>query len=298
MTSSLPSTEAVSSRFEDLDAWPAAAVLDALWESQLAAVASVQPVLPAIAAAAEAAAAYLVAGGRLAYAGAGTSGQIGVQDGAELPPTFSWPEDRLVLLMAGGTSAFTRAIEGAEDDEEAARKAIVDHAVGAPDVLIAVAASGSTPFTLACAHEAAARGALTIGVANSADAPLLAAVVHPILVQTGAEVIAGSTWLKAGTAQKVVLNLLSTSIMLRLGRVYRGQMVDMNARNEKLRRRAARMVMQLAGCDETGALAALAQAGWRVKQAVLIVGGLDSAAADALLLRYGGRLRAALSERS
>jgi len=294
----LPATEAVSPRFEDLDAWPLAVALDALWEGQMAAVAAVRAALPAIAAAASAASARLREGGRLVYAGAGTSGRIGVQDGAELPPTFDWPEDRLVLLMAGGVAAFTRSIEGAEDDRDAGEDAIGVHDIGASDVLIGLAASGSTPFTLACVEAAAARGALTIAVANSAGAPLLSTAAFPILIETGAEAIAGSTRMKAGTAQKVVLTLLSTLIMLELGRIYRGQMVDMNARNEKLRGRATRMVMRLAGCDETQATAALAQAGGRVKQAVLIAGGMSHTAAEALLAQCGGRLRAALSARS
>jgi N-acetylmuramic acid 6-phosphate etherase len=264
----------------------------------MAAVAAVRAALPAIAAAASAASARLREGGRLAYAGAGTSGRIGVQDGAELPPTFDWPEDRLVLLMAGGVAAFTRSIEGAEDDRGAGEDAIGVHDIGASDVLIGLAASGSTPFTLACVEAAAARGALTIAVANSAGAPLLSTAAFPILIETGAEAIAGSTRMKAGTAQKVVLTLLSTLIMLELGRIYRGQMVDMNARNEKLRGRATRMVMRLAGCDETQATAALAQAGGRVKQAVLIAGGMSHTAAEALLAQCGGRLRAALSARS
>ncbi|CAH2599976.1 N-acetylmuramic acid 6-phosphate etherase [Rhodovastum atsumiense] len=292
----LPATETVSRRYQDLDRWPATDALLAMWEGQLSAVAAVQPALPAIAEAAEAALPRLAQGGRLVYAGAGTSGRIGVQDGAELPPTFDWPEDRLVLLMAGGTRAFTQAVENAEDDRDAARSDVAAHAISAQDVVIGIAASGSTPYTTTVIEAAAERGALTIGIANSPGGSLLAAAAHPILVSTGAEAIAGSTRMKAGTAQKVVLNLFSTLVMLRLGRVHRGLMVDMNARNAKLRTRAVRMLRELTGRDDTAIAAALEAAGGRVKTAILLLRGLDRAAADALLARHGGHLHAALTE--
>ena len=228
-------TETISPRFRDLDRWPAAEVLRAMWEGQLAAVAAARAALPALESAAEAALPRLARAGRLVYAGAGTSGRIGVQDGAELPPTFDWPEDRLVLLMAGGASAFTRSVENAEDDCDAARHDVAAHAIGGDDVVIGLAASGSTPYTTTIISESAQRGALTIGIANSPGGALLAAAACPILVESGAETIAGSTRMQAGTAQKVVLNLLSSLLMVRLGRIHRGLMVDMNARNAKLR---------------------------------------------------------------
>ncbi|MDE2200409.1 MAG: N-acetylmuramic acid 6-phosphate etherase [Rhodospirillales bacterium] len=292
----LPATEAISPRYRDLDAWAPAAMLQAMWEGQLAAVAAIGPALPAIAAAAEAALPRLRAGGRLVYAGAGTSGRVGVQDGAELPPTFDWPETRLVLLMAGGEAAFTRAIENAEDDAPAGTAAVVHHDVDARDVVIGIAASGTTPFTIAVLREAAARGALTIAVANSPGGALLAAAAHPILVETAPEIIAGSTRMKAGTAQKIVLNLLSTQVMIRLGRVHQGLMVDMLARNAKLRERAVRMLHHLAGAEPEAARAALEATGGRVKPAVLVLRGLAAEAAEALLARHGGSLRDALAE--
>jgi N-acetylmuramic acid 6-phosphate etherase len=291
----LPATEAVSPRTADLDAWESPAVLEALWEGQMTAVAAVRPALGAIAAAAEAASARLGEGGRLVYVGAGTSGRIGVQDGAELPPTFDWPESRLVLLIAGGEAAFLHAIENAEDRRDLAQEAIERHGIGAADVVIGLAASGATPYTLACVQAARARGALTIGIANSPGAPLLEAAEHPILVETGAEPIAGSTRMKAGTAQKVVLNLFSTLLMVRLGRVYRGLMVDMLARNAKLRHRAERMLTAITGRDGEAVRRALDVAGGKVKLAVLVLEGLDRAAAEALLDRHGGRLREALA---
>ena len=273
MSDALPSTEGVDPRYLKLDEWPSVVALDALLEAQMAAVAAVRPALPAIAAAAEAAAARLAVGGRLIYCGAGTSGRIGVQDGAELPPTFDWPEERLGLLIAGGAEALTRAVENAEDRVDLAEADMAAQAVGAGDVVIALAASGATPYALACLRLGRAAGALTIGVANSAGAPLLEAADHPVFVATGAEPIAGSTRLKAGTSQKVVLNLLSTLIMVRLGRVWRGQMVDMVARNEKLRLRAVRMVRSLTGCGEAAAREALGRAGGGVKAAIRLLEG-------------------------
>lgn len=289
-------TESISPRFRDLDRWPAAEVLLAMWEGQLAAVAAVRAALPALESAAEAALPLLARGGRLVYAGAGTSGRIGVQDGAELPPTFDWPEDRLVLLMAGGAAAFTRSVENAEDDRAAAQRDVAAHAIDADDVAIGIAASGSTPYTTTVITECAQRGALTIGIANSPGGTLLAAAAHPILVETGAETIAGSTRMQAGTAQKVVLNLFSSLVMVRMGHIHRGLMVDMNARNTKLRLRAVRMLRELTGQDDTAARVALDAAGGRVKTAVLMLRGADRQTAESLLAKYAGHLHAALAE--
>ena len=293
---SAAATESIDPRFRELDAWEPALALQAMWEGQLAATAAVQSALPAIAAAARAAVPRLAGTGRLVYAGAGTSGRIGVQDGAELPPTFDWPTQRLVLLMAGGAPAFTSSIENAEDDAPAGAAAIAAHNIGVDDVVLGIAASGNTPFTAACLREAAARGALTIGVANSPGGAVLREAAHPILVETGAEVIAGSTRMKAGTAQKIVLNLFSSLVMVQLGRVHQGLMVDMQARNEILRLRAVRMLHHITGMNDEAALrAALAEAGGRVKSAVLVLRGLDRASAEALLDRSGNSLRAALA---
>lgn len=293
--SPLPGTETVDPRYSPLDTWPPTTRLEAMWEGQMAAVAAVRPALPAIAAAAEAAARRLAAGGRLVYAGAGTSGRIGVQDGAELPPTFNWPQERIVMLMAGGAVAFTRSIENAEDDSSAAEAAVAEHAIGADDVVLGVAASGSTPFTTTAILAARGRGALTIGISNSAGGKLLVAAEHPILVETGAEVVAGSTRMKAGTAQKVVLNLFSTEVMIALGRVHQGLMVDMQAKNAKLRLRAIRMLRTLTGAADDALEVALATAGGNVKTAVLVLAGLDRGTAEARLAAHSGHLRAALA---
>ena len=292
----LPATEATSPRFAMMDAWPSADILDALLEGQMAAVAAVRPALPALAAAAEAAAGRLRGGGRLAYAGAGTSGRIGVQDGAELAPTFDWPRGRLVLLLAGGEAALTQAVENAEDRGDLAREDVAAAGLGPSDVVVGLAASGATPYTLACLQAGRAAGALTIAVANSPGAPLLAAADHAVLIETGAEPIAGSTRMKAGTAQKVALNLFSTLLMTRLGRVYQGQMVDMVARNGKLRVRALRMLQGLTGCSPHAGSAALAQADGSVKTAVLILRGLSRSSAEAMLDRHNGQLRRVLDD--
>jgi N-acetylmuramic acid 6-phosphate etherase len=256
----------------------------------MAAVAAVRPALPAIAAAAEAAASRLRRTGRLIYCGAGTSGRLGVLDASELPPTFDWPPERLHHLLAGGPAALTSAVENAEDRTDLAAADLEAAKITDCDVVIALAASGATPYAITCATMARARWALTIGIANSPGAPLLSACDHAILVETGAEPIAGSTRLKAGTSQKVVLNLLSTLIMVRLGRVWRGQMVDMVARNEKLRRRALRMVRGLTGATEDAARDALAQAGGKAKLAILLLHGMDADEAATKLAEAGGQL--------
>jgi N-acetylmuramic acid 6-phosphate etherase len=287
-------TEAISPRYRDLDAWPTSVALQALWEGQMDAVAAVRTALPEIAAALAAAVPRLARGGRLVYCGAGTSGRVGVQDGAELPPTFDWPEGKLLLLMAGGDAAFTRSIENAEDDRAAATAAIAKHRIGGDDVVLGIAASGGTPFTVAAITAARTAGALTIGIANSPGSALCAASDCPILVETGPEALAGSTRMKAGTAQKVVLNLFSTMAMVQLGRVHQGLMVDMLARNAKLRDRAVRMLRHLTGRDDAAIRDALAIADGRVKTAVLVLRGLDRAGAETLLAECGGRLRLAL----
>jgi N-acetylmuramic acid 6-phosphate etherase len=284
-------TESVDPRYRDLDVWTSIQAITAMWETQLSAVAAIGAALPAIAQAVDAAALRLEGGqGRLAYAGAGTSARVAVQDGSELPPTFDWPESRLLFLIAGGPAALTQAVEGAEDDAEAARREVGAATIGPEDVLIGLAASGRTPYTLAALAAARAAGALTIGVSNNPAAPILDTAQFPILVETGPEVIAGSTRMKAGTAQKVVLNMISTQIMVRLGRVHRGLMVDMRPLNDKLRDRATGMVAQLAGCPPEDARAALELTGWSIKQAVLVAEGIDPEEASRRLRQAHGRL--------
>lgn len=291
----LMETERPSPRYSGIDVWDPADILDAMIEGQLAAVAAVRAARPAIEAAALATEARLKQRGRLIYAGAGTSGRLAVQDGAELMPTFSWPQERLLLLMAGGQSALMQSVEGAEDESEQARRLVQFHAIGPDDVLIAVAASGTTPFTLTCLREAKRRGALTIGIANNRDTPVLKESDHPIWLDTGTEPIAGSTRMKAGTSQRVVLTLLSSLVMILLGRVYEGLMVDMQAVNEKLVKRSETILQRLTECSGTEAHAALEESSGNLKLAVLLLHGCELSKATDILQRSGGQLRAALA---
>ena len=288
-------TEHRSRRYSGLDAWEPSDILDVLVEGQLAAVAAVRAARRSIESAVLAMEERLKGGsGRLVYAGAGTSGRLAVQDGAELTPTFSWPGDRLVLLIAGGDEALLQAVEGAEDEGERGGERVREHRVGPDDVLIAVAASGTTPFTLTCLREAKRLGALTIGVANNPDTPLLKEADHGVWLDTGPEAIAGSTRLKAGTAQKITLNLLSSLLMIRLGRVYDGLMVDVQPTNKKLVRRSENMLMQLTDRDRAEVRAALDQANGSVKLAVLLLQGCSVEEAAAALEDADGQLRGAL----
>lgn len=291
-------TERADPRYRTIDRWDSLAALTAIWESQLAAVASVGPSLPALAAVVEAALPRLRAQGRLVYAGAGTSIRVAVQDGTELGPTFDWPDDRTVYLIAGGPQALSVGIEGAEDDTDDARAQVARAGIRAQDVVLGVAASGRTPFTVATIEAARAAGALTVAIACNRDTALMRAAEHAVLTETGSEVVAGSTRMKAGTAQKVVLNMISTQIMIGMGRVHEGQMVDMRAQNTKLRERACAMVMDIAGVSAAVAEDALARNGWRVKPAVLTAFGHDPEQARALLERAAGNLRAALAQGS
>jgi N-acetylmuramic acid 6-phosphate etherase len=265
-------------------------------EGQMTAVAAVRSALPAITAAVDSAASALRETGRLVYLGAGTSGRVAAQDGAELPPTFDWPLDRLIFAMAGGPGAFIKSVEGAEDDEADALAILEGAKLTENDVVIGVAASGTTPFTVAGVRYATEKGAVTIGMANNPGTPLLAAAKLPILVETGSELIAGSTRMKAGTAQKIVLNLISTGIMVRLGRIYRGMMVNMHVSNTKLKKRAETIVARIAGCDIEAAQEALGEAGGDMKLAVLLVLGVEREEALSKLAKHGHNLRQALAD--
>jgi N-acetylmuramic acid 6-phosphate etherase len=286
-------TEDRLERYRDADTWPAERSLAAMLDHQMAAFAAVRDALPALARAARAAAARLQRKGRLVYAGAGASGRLAVQDGVELLPTFGWPPERLCYLIAGGEAALVRSIEGAEDDAEAALAAVEALALGDADVVVALAASGRTAFTCAVQRRARAFGTLNIGLANNPGTPLLAEAEIPVLLATGPEFLAGSTRMTAGTAQKIALNLLSTQIMMALGRVYQGFMVDVVPTNAKLVARAKGIVRALAGCTAAEAEALWAKAGGDLKLAVLLADGLDPAAARARLEAAGGNLRRA-----
>ena len=292
----MPGTEAVDPRYADIDDWPTTDAVAAMIEGQREAIEALNSQAGAIAAACEAAAQRLSSSrGRLIYAGAGTSGRVAVQDGVELTPTFGWPQERLLYLLAGGLPALMKSAEGAEDDIVDAAKQITEHAVGAADVVVAVAASGHTPFTLRIVEEARARGALTIAIANNPSTPLLGAASHAIFLETGSEIISGSTRMKAGTAQKAAVNIISTTIMLRLGKVYQGQMVDMVVSNAKLQRRAAGIVQMLTECTEKEAVDALERGENSISKAVLIAKGNTPENASKLLRENDERLGRAIA---
>lgn len=287
-------TEEVNQRFVDFDQWSTKDVIEAMYEGQLLAMTAIKAAVNDIAAAADDAANRLGDNGRLIYLGAGTSGRLAVQDGAELGPTFGWPQDRVVFCIAGGISALTTSSEGAEDIYDDGVTQIQKANVGKNDVIFGVAASGETPFTLGGVVEANARGAMTIGIVNNSDTPIIKAATHGILVETGGELIAGSTRMKAGTTQKAILNMLSTAIMKRLGRIYKGYMVDMVVSNKKLEMRAINMICDITNCSKGIATAALTEANRNIKVAVLISLGKSLTSSEAILGQTNGNLREAL----
>jgi N-acetylmuramic acid 6-phosphate etherase len=276
--------------YQDLDSWPLEKSLQALVESNRRAIDAVAESLPALGRAAARLVDQLGRGGRLVYVGAGTSGRLALQDAAELSPTFGF--EKTVVLMAGGGEAGNRAEEGAEDDEASALQAMERAEVGSEDVVIGLAASGRTPFTLASIKEARRRGALTIGIANNAGSPLLDAAEIEILLDSGPEVLAGSTRLAAGTAQKVALNALSTSVMAKLGGAYSNLMVGMQPRNAKLRQRAITIVVTATGVTSVEATRALEASGQRIREAIVMLKtGRTLEQATALLQDHHQRVR-------
>jgi len=291
-----PLTEAINDRTREFDTLPILEQARVMNEEDRRVPEAVAKVLPHVAEAAARIGDALRRGGRLVYVGAGTSGRLAVLDAAECPPTFGTPPDLVQAVIAGGPGALLQAVEGAEDDEAAGAREMEARHVGQADVVVGVAASGETPFVLGAVRRARARGALTIAVACSPASSLEAACEIAITPLTGPEVIAGSTRLKAGTAQKLVLNMLSTLAMVRLGKVYGNLMVDMQATNEKLRRRAVRIVAAAAHAGEPAAAGALERAGWRVPVAIVMLArgvGPDDAAR---LLAEAGSVRRALGE--
>lgn len=291
----MSTTETISQHYRGLDAWDDAAILAAFVDGQERAIAAVSRARGAIATAAQAVVHRLGDTGRLIYIGAGSSGLLAALDGMELAGTFDWPEKRTVFVLAQGTALKPGMKGGSEDDAAAARAEIARLAPTAADVAIAVAASGSTPFTLAAVEAARKAGALTVGLANNASAPLLAQVDQPVLLDSGVEVIAGSTRMGAGTAQKAALGLLSSLIMIRLGRVHDGHMVDLRVDNAKLHKRAVTMLVDITHVDERQAASALDACGGHVKQAALVAKGLAPEEAARVLAETHGNLRAAMA---
>ncbi|HEY1858337.1 N-acetylmuramic acid 6-phosphate etherase [Acidocella sp.] len=291
-------TETARDEVSNLEEQPTADIVSAFLAQEGAAQRALSAAAPALVALADAVAARLHAGGRLFYVGAGTSGRLGLLDAVECGPTFGIPDGVIVPVLAGGEMAFLRAAEGAEDDEEAAIAALLAHEVSAADALVGIAASGATPFTLAAVKHAAACGALTGAILNSPGAPLAQAAQIAVQIASGAEIIAGSTRLSAGSTQKIALNILSSTVMIRLGKTFGPYMVDVRATNEKLRRRAVGMTAKIANVSEPAALLALEACGMHVKTAVVtLLLALSPQEAAQRLERAGGSLRRALNER-
>lgn len=289
------STEEAGVRFQGLDGWPTAEILTALWNGQMQAVAACLPALPALGTAVDAAARRLSGrNGRLVYVGAGSSGGIAAIDGLELGGTFDWPDARLAVVLAGGLDLNRGLSAGAEDDAGAGREAALERRVGRGDVVVGVSAGGRSPYTVAFLEAAREAGALTVAVSSVADSPLVRAAEHAVVIATGPEVLAGSTRLGAGTAQKVVLNLFSTALMTALGAVHDNLMVNVRPENAKLRARCASIVARIAGVDAVRAGAALARHG-DVKRAVLGLAGVAESDINDRLAEAGGNLRRALN---
>ncbi|MFP5393522.1 MAG: N-acetylmuramic acid 6-phosphate etherase [Gammaproteobacteria bacterium] len=291
------STETPDVQHPQLDQYATDALVNAFVDDQLVAVNAVRAAAPLLARAVDAALPRIEAGGRLIYVGAGTSGRLGVLDSVELYPTFSWPRERALALLAGGVDAMFVAVEGAEDDAHQGALDLQSVNPGPNDVVLAMAASGATPYVLGALRAARSSGALTIGFANNPDAPVVQAAEIGITLDTGAEIISGSTRLKAGTSQKIALNSFSSALMVRLNKVYGNLMVDLKPTNAKLVLRAVRLTMFATGADEGQARAVLEQCDFHVKVAIVALSRKTSIdEARALLDAAHGSVRQALGE--
>ncbi|MET7359386.1 N-acetylmuramic acid 6-phosphate etherase [Streptomyces sp. NPDC005562] len=289
-------TEAFRPELSEIDRLPTLEIARIMNGEDTTVPAAVAEQLPRIAAAIDGTAERMARGGRLVYAGAGTAGRLGVLDASECPPTFNTDPGEVVGLIAGGPTAMVTAVEGAEDSKELAAADLDALHLTADDVVVGVSASGRTPYAIgAVEHARERRGALTIGLSCNADSALAAAADHGIEVVVGPELLTGSTRLKAGTAQKLVLNMLSTITMIRLGKTYGNLMVDVRASNEKLRARSRRIVALATGASDEEIEAALAATDGEVKNAILtLLGKVDAATAARLLTSSSGHFRAAL----
>lgn len=289
-------TEAFRPELAEIDRLPTLEIVRVMNAEDATVPAAVAAQLEPIAAAVDAIAERMARGGRLVYAGAGTAGRLGVLDASECPPTFNTDPAQVVGLIAGGPGAMVRAVEGAEDSRELAAGDLAALGLTRDDTVVGVSASGRTPYAVGAVEYARTRGALTVGLSCNAGSALAAAAEHGIEVVVGPELLTGSTRLKAGTAQKLVLNLISTVTMIRLGKTYGNLMVDVRATNEKLRARARRIVALATGAPDAEIEAALAATGGEVKDAVLVLlGGVDGPEAARLLAGAGGHLRDALA---
>lgn len=289
-------TETPSTRHAELDLYPTAQLVAALVDDQFWAVEAVRLASPHITVAITAALPRIAAGGRLLYVGAGTSGRLGVLDSVELHPTFSWPPERAVAILAGGAGAMFAAVEGAEDDAAQGAADLLALQPQPNDVVFLLAASGATPYVLGALHAARGAGALTVGIANNVDAPVAMQADCGIVLDTGNEVISGSTRLKAGTAQKITLNTLSSALMVGLHKTYGNLMVDLKPTNAKLILRAVKLTMHATGADEAQARSVLEQCQFHVKVAIVaLLKKMTTDQAQALLAGAGGSVRSALA---
>lgn len=293
--SSQPATERVSDRSAGIDTMPPEDVLALLWQDQMDGVTAVRDAIPQLREAAVAVAEQLQKPDScLVYVGAGTSGVVAALDGIELPCTFGWPEDRLKIFRADHEDNVLSIATAQDDTIERAMSDFEKSHISNSDVVVAASASGNTPYTCRFADLAQRAGALVVGMASNKGSSLLDIADHPVLLDTGPEVIAGSTRLKAGTAQKAALGMFSTLIMIRLGHVHDGYMVDVTPDNDKLRLRAIRMVAAIADVSESTARHALAKGNNHVKTASLIAKGLTPSQARTALAESGQSLRKAL----
>ncbi|HYY54475.1 MAG TPA: N-acetylmuramic acid 6-phosphate etherase [Candidatus Dormibacteraeota bacterium] len=295
--SDLPPTERRNERARDLDLLSTRDVLALMNDEDARVPAAVRACLDDVARAVDGIVERFRGGGRLVYVGAGTSGRLGVLDASEAPPTFGVPASMVVGVIAGGDDALRRSIEGAEDDAEAAAGALDGLAVGRRDAVVGISAGGRTPYVRGALARAKALGAFTVALTCNATAPIVAGVDVVIAPQVGPEVVAGSTRLKSGTAEKLVLNMLTTASMVRLNKTYGDLMVDLRAVSAKLRDRALRILRETTGADEADARRALEATDWALKPAILMLrSGVDRAEAERRLAVANGSLRRALGE--
>ncbi len=290
-------TEARNPASERIDQLSAAEIVALMNAEDARTITAVEAESAAIARAIDTAAERFQRGGRLLYVGAGTSGRLGVLDAAECPPTFSTPPEMVVGIIAGGQTALTHAVEGAEDDPEAGAAAIDALHVGPNDFVVGIASSGRTPYVLGAVDRARERGATTAGIACNRPSGLGDRVDIDIALLVGPEIIAGSTRLKAGTATKLVLNMISTGAMIRIGKTFGNRMIDLTPTNEKLRIRSRRMLRELAGITDEEAAALLLASRGRLKPAlVAALAGVDHDRAVTLLETHDGQVRDAVRE--
>jgi N-acetylmuramic acid 6-phosphate etherase len=288
-------TEDVNPRTLDIDLLPTLEILKRINDEDATVAGAVARELASIAEVVDRVVDAFGCGGRLIYAGSGTSGRLAVIDAAECPPTYGTPPQQVLALLAGAPAAMTASVEGAEDDEAQGARAVRDLGVDERDLVLGIASSGRTPYVVGALRQARALGAATAALVANRDGAVAAAADLVIAPDTGPEVIAGSTRMKAGTAQKMVLNMISTTAMIRTGRTFGNLMVDMQPRNSKLRARARRMVMLAARCDPGAADAALVAADGEVKTAiVMLLGGMQAVEARERLARASGIVRRAL----